>query len=866
MSEEESVAVSKATVSRPIGLSGLVRSNGYVYEEFLPQLKGEKANKIYREMSDNDPIVGSMLFAIDMFMRKVGWTVEAASESPEDEENAEFLRECKEDMSTTWPDFISEVNTMLPFGWSWFEILYKRRENKMGKDGNAVSKYSDGRIGWRKFDTRSQESWDKWVFDEKDGSLLGLIQRPAPDYVERYIPIRKSLLFRTTSRKDNPEGRSVLRNAYRPWYFKKRIEEIEGIGVERDLAGLPFAEVPAEMMSATASDTDKAMVASIVDLVKNVRRDQTEGVVWPQTWNEQGVPQYTFKLLNSGGTRQFSTDSIITRYEQRIAMTVLADFILLGNDSTGSFALSTTKSGMFQATLGAWLDIIQDVLNNYAVPRLFRLNGMDGPFPRFVHEPVQQPSLADLATFVAALAGAGAQLFPDTDLENHFRKLALLPLRDDDSSDKERDLRDAMVEQQIEAARAGAKQAKSGLSEKIQEMQLKTAQTMGKDPNSTPGAPTKTTGPVKSKLPPQERRATAATAARNNTQVQKNRNLDFDEAEREVYDYLKQNYPERTLEWVADAKWNGTDTIPLSEIDMSRRPGGRNMEKVKGIAQAVQDGKDMEPIILVRTPGNDKLVIADGYHRTLGFQHAGKKSIEAFIGHVEDEDGPWDTEMHAAKLNKRRVIKVKRSVLKQFNPNQPRHPAGSPLGGQFLAIRGMKMSLDTGYTPDVAQRLASGEATYDDVMTGVNRDRIGDFWYRVGADDLDDSLIDSRLYASGEEGISGYIDSPYEEDDDTGIFNYKAGNVGGELGIVFVAQPPEGWDPEVDNADDMYASMMGNSYLPGDTELPLQQVQYTPDNGENWYTVDARGQTVRVAPREHFSPYGPNYNDEGEEY
>lgn len=654
MSEEEEVA--KAGYTRQAGLTGLVRSNGYVYEEFLPQLMGQKAYKIYREMTDNDPIVGAMLFAIDMFMRKVDWRVQPSDESPEAEEKAEFLRECKDDMSQTWPDFVSEINTMLTFGWSWFEILYKRRSPGTDKEGNARSKYSDGRIGWHKFDIRAQESWDRWVFDDKDGSILGYVQRPAPDYVERFIPIRKSLLFRTTSRKNNPEGRSVLRNAYRPWYFKKRIEEIEGIGVERDLAGLPMAEIPAEMMSSTASPDDKAMVESIKTLVKNVRRDQMEGIVWPQTWNENGVPQYKFSLLTSGGTRNFSTDQIITRYEQRIAMTVLADFLLLGNDSQGSYALSTTKSGMFQATIGSWLDSYADVLNNYAIPRLFRLNGIEGPYPKFVHEPVQQPSLADLATYVAALAGAGAQLFPDTDLENHFRKLALLPLREDEekASDKERDLRDAMLEQQIETARAGAKQAKEGpgLLQQVQQMKQ-----MGKDPESVQGAPTKTTGPVKSKLPPRERRATAATAAANNTEVRKDRNLDSDEAQTEVYDYLKQNYPERTLGWVSEADWNGTETIPLSEIDMSRRPGGRNMDKVKGIAQAVRDGKEMEPVVLVRTPGNDKLVIADGYHRTLGFQHAGEKGIEAFIGHVEDDEGPWDTEMHAAKLNKRVVVR-----------------------------------------------------------------------------------------------------------------------------------------------------------------------------------------------------------------
>ncbi|WP_155274431.1 hypothetical protein [Piscirickettsia salmonis] len=45
-------------------------------------------------------------------------------------------------------------------------------------------------------------------------------------------------MFRTTSRKGNPEGRSILRNAYQPWYYKKNLESIESIGIERNLVGL----------------------------------------------------------------------------------------------------------------------------------------------------------------------------------------------------------------------------------------------------------------------------------------------------------------------------------------------------------------------------------------------------------------------------------------------------------------------------------------------------------------------------------------------------------------------------------------------------------------------------------------------------
>jgi hypothetical protein len=497
--------------SVPSGLTGLKQTNGYVYEEFLRDLTGPNAAHTYKEMRDNDPVIGAMFFGLEMFMRQVSWFVDPPLDIPETEgqAKAKFLEQCKDDMSQTWSDFICEAMTMMEHGWQWSEILYKMRNGEQPEDSDQPSsKYDDGKIGWRKFDPRSQDSLERWDFDD-EGGIRGMFQRPAPTYEEKYVPIAKSMLFRTTVKKNNPEGRSILRNAYRPWYFKKRIEEIEGVGIERDLAGLPFAEVPAEMMREDASEADKATLQSIVDLVKNVRRDEQEGVVWPQSWDENGVPQYQFKLMASSGTRQFDTDKVITRYDSRIAMVILFDLILLGNDSsTGSFALATTKSGLLQSALSAWLDMMQDVINNYAVPRLFRLNGdHSGKYPKFRHEEVQQPSLADLATFVAALTGAGAQLFPDINLENHFRNLAQLPLREVEQKilGDEDELREKKVEAQIAAAKETIKNPGGPPPAPI-----------GKDPNSVPGAPTKTTGKVKSKLPPQSRRRTKAVDAAEN--------------------------------------------------------------------------------------------------------------------------------------------------------------------------------------------------------------------------------------------------------------------------------------------------------------------------------------------------------------
>jgi hypothetical protein len=52
-----------------------------------------------------------------------------------------------------------------------------------------------------------------------------MVQMAPPRYQTTVIPIEKSLLFRTSIAKGNPEGVSLLRTAYRSWYFKKRLEE-----------------------------------------------------------------------------------------------------------------------------------------------------------------------------------------------------------------------------------------------------------------------------------------------------------------------------------------------------------------------------------------------------------------------------------------------------------------------------------------------------------------------------------------------------------------------------------------------------------------------------------------------------------------
>ena len=408
---------------KAIGVSGLVHygygatGDGRIYEEWLRELVGVRGRRVYREMMDNDPVIGAMLFSFEMLCRQVDWTVEPGIDDAEGNAAATFIDECLHDMDQTWPDTVAEILSMLGFGWSLHELVYKRRTS-------ATSKHPDGRVGWKIWGIRGQETLDHWEFDD-DNAANAMVQLGPPDYVFHTIPFGKALLFRTTSKKQNPEGRSLLRNAWLPWYRKKHLEAMEGIGAERDLAGMPVLKIPAEVILAAGQD-----YTNYQQLMRNVRNDEQASIILPSDRDEKGNPYYEFSLLSAPGTKQFDTDKIITRYDQRITMTVMADFIMIGHDRVGSNAMVRSKSKLFTTGLVSILDSIQEVVNDVAIPQLLRYNGLSTDHaPRLMHGDVERAELDVLGTFLYNLAQAGVtfDMQPGSDLYNFLMKQAGLP-------------------------------------------------------------------------------------------------------------------------------------------------------------------------------------------------------------------------------------------------------------------------------------------------------------------------------------------------------------------------------------------------------------------------------------------------------
>lgn len=414
----------KRVNSKQLGVSGLRRYGPYVYEEFLPELRWPNAGKIYQEMSDNDAVIGSILYLAEMLIRGSSWTVEPASESAEDIEAAKFLESCMHDMDMSWANTICEILSMLTYGFSFHEIVYKVRRGPSESNGRYKSKYSDGRIGWRRLPIRAQTSLAEWEFND-EGDVTAFIQQCEPMFKRVRIPMSKGLLFRTRISKDNPEGKSLLRNAYRAWFFKKHFEEIEGIGIERDLAGFPVLTAPENMD--LWDDTNPEMVklkANAEDLVASVRRDSEEGILLPAGWK--------LELLTSGSSRQIDIGSTIERYDNRIAITMLSDIILIGNTKSGSFALADTKQSLLAAALQAQLSNIADVFNAKAVPDLFKYNTFKNltDYPKIVPGNIQTPSLNEVALVMRAM---GLNISGDMQLQNYLRHILSMPQMDKDT-------------------------------------------------------------------------------------------------------------------------------------------------------------------------------------------------------------------------------------------------------------------------------------------------------------------------------------------------------------------------------------------------------------------------------------------------
>ena len=298
-----------------VGFTGLRVSNGQVTEELKRELQFPNSIITYKQMA-YDSVIAAALNYYEHMMLKARFTLKDHPLATEEQKGySKFLEECMNDMEHSWQDFIQELTSMNTYGFSVHEIVLRKRLLSKG------SKYNDGKIGIHKLPIRSQDSISKWEYND-DQKLVGVRQTVARTGKRGQvlmsakgnditIPREKFLLFRLGKKKDSPLGESPLRGCYYPWKYKVAVEDLESIGLSRDLSGVPMAWIPPQYMADDATPDMKAQYENFQNIVRNIHNNQQAGLVLPLIYDENSKnPMFKFELLKNDGGKAYDTTSI----------------------------------------------------------------------------------------------------------------------------------------------------------------------------------------------------------------------------------------------------------------------------------------------------------------------------------------------------------------------------------------------------------------------------------------------------------------------------------------------------------------------------------------------------------------------------
>ena len=136
---------------------------------------------------------------------------------------------------------------------------------------------------------------------------------------------------------------------------------------------------------------------------------------------------FKFGLIQGGSRNASVFDTVIKRHESRIGISLLGEFMLLGQEKVGSFALSSDKTDMFAMAMVAVLRRIEDVINRRLSPRLMRANGLPGACaPKFKFGDIERTDVLAFSQAIAGLVSASV-LTPDNSIETYVREYLSLP-------------------------------------------------------------------------------------------------------------------------------------------------------------------------------------------------------------------------------------------------------------------------------------------------------------------------------------------------------------------------------------------------------------------------------------------------------
>lgn len=383
-------------------------------------------------MAELDETIAAMFYAIETTLAQVKWRHEPRDNGEDSSEEAaleaaKFADSLLIDMEVPLQAYVENAINYLVAGYSLAEINFRQRTLAEG------SRFTDGLWGVRNIAERPQLTVTEWT--SSGGKVTGFKQTSTGS--KPPIPLAKCMHLTVRGGPNRPMGRSMFKSAHRLFHLKRRIQDSEAIGIERDLCGLPVMEMPMEDIEAATLRPDTpegkaaaARVKAAQAAVSDMRLNEAGGLVIPSDTfpdEESGKPsqarKYNFRIVTSAGSRSIDTRGAIREYDLAIARIAMMQFLRLGDRAGGSYALSDTQSSLALRSIMAIVAKIAFEWRLKALTTIFILNGRDLRYlPELGAAQITEDSLEELGSFLESLASAKELLDEDEELAEDMKQ------------------------------------------------------------------------------------------------------------------------------------------------------------------------------------------------------------------------------------------------------------------------------------------------------------------------------------------------------------------------------------------------------------------------------------------------------------
>lgn len=377
-------------------------------EEHVGELRDRQGLTKFYRMKRGDGIVRGSLRALKTPVLSARWFVKPGTNSAADKKIAERIEaNLFEELNVSWFNLLNDILLCCEYGYMPMELVFDPPKQQGNRFYQAL----------RKLAPRHPMDVQKWEYDPHGGPdaiwMENALENPSEPGVR--IPIEKLAIFSLEAEAGDLKGISVLRSAYKHWFYKETLYKIDAIQKERHGIGIPVIKLP---LGYTTEDK-----ATANDLGRNLRTNERAHIVLPPGWDV---------LFAKVEGQMVDCMKSIEHHDMAIMANTLGSWLkdpAVKSDSVDMFLKSTRYIAA----------AIMDIMNRYVIRKMVDANWTLGPnrkYPVLVARRIGEWEDQRTQSFaVRNYVGAGV-IEPDEPMENQIREELDLPPKDEATARK----------------------------------------------------------------------------------------------------------------------------------------------------------------------------------------------------------------------------------------------------------------------------------------------------------------------------------------------------------------------------------------------------------------------------------------------